>query len=116
MTSVASSPATCVSSNSSDPHKLCGDHLSRSLPCVGLIINDGKDLALSTADTIEARLKGAGYDVVRASSAAGMVGFANPEQHLRSKGHVACVPPNFEAGMDMAMVLGAMEPCCRPPG
>ena len=53
MTSVASSPATCVSSNSSDPHKLWGDHLSRSLPCVGLIINDGKDLALSTADTIE---------------------------------------------------------------
>lgn len=106
MTSVASSPATCVSSNSSDPHKLWGDHLSRSLPCVGLIINDGKDLALSTADTIEARLKEAGYDVLRASSAAGMVGFANPEQHLRSKGHVACVPPHFEAGMDMAMVLG----------
>ena len=76
------------------------------MPCVGLIVNDGKDLALATADAIETRLRGAGYDVVRASSAGGMVGFANPDQHLRTLGHAACVPANFEAGMAMALVLG----------
>ncbi|MFZ9974962.1 MAG: NAD(+) kinase, partial [Vulcanococcus sp.] len=46
------------------------------MPCVGLIVNDGKDLALATADAIEARLSRSGYDVLRASSSAGMVGFA----------------------------------------
>ena len=76
------------------------------MPCVGLIVNDGKDLALATADSIEARLRGAGYDVLRASSASGMVGFANPDQHLRAKGHAACVPAGFEPSMAMAMVLG----------
>ena len=76
------------------------------MPCVGLIINDGKDLALATADAIEARLRDAGYEVVRASSSAGMVGFANPYQHLRVKGHAACVPPGFDPSMAMAMVLG----------
>ena len=76
------------------------------MPCVGLIINDGKDLALATADAIEARLRDAGYEVVSASSSAGMVGFANPDQHLRVKGHAACVPPGFDPSMAMAMVLG----------
>ena len=71
------------------------------MPCVGLIVNDGKDLALATADSIETRLRAAGYDVLRASSSGGMVGFANPDQHLRAKGHAACVPPNFKAGMKL---------------
>ena len=61
---------------------------------------------MATADAIEARLRDAGYDVVRASSSAGMVGFANPDQHLRVKGHAACVPPGFDPSMAMAMVLG----------
>jgi NAD+ kinase len=76
------------------------------VPCVGLIVNDGKDLALSTAEAIERRLRSAGYDVLRASSAGGMVGFANPDQHLRTLGHTACVPSNFKPGMAMALVLG----------
>jgi NAD+ kinase len=115
MTSAACSPQTCVSWNSSDqirraPIKSAdlqsAVRQSQSLPCVGLIINDGKDLALATADAIEARLRDAGYEVVRASSSAGMVGFANPDQHLRVKGHAACVPPGFDPSMAMAMVLG----------
>ncbi|MFZ9849120.1 MAG: NAD(+) kinase [Vulcanococcus sp.] len=76
------------------------------MPCVGLIVNDGKDLALATAERIEGHFRSAGYDVVRASSAGGMVGFANPDQHLRTHGHTACVPANFKPGMAMAMVLG----------
>ena len=73
---------------------------------IGLIINDGKPLALDTASVIEARLQQAGLDTVRASSASGVVGFANPDQHLRSRGHTACVPAVFDAGLDLAIVLG----------
>ncbi len=65
------------------------------MPCAGLIVNDGKDLAIETADRIEARLTEAGWDVVRASSSGGMVGFANPDQSLRLLGYAACVPPGF---------------------
>ena len=76
------------------------------MPRVGLIVNDGKDLALATAEAIESRLQAAGLEVVRVSSAGGVVGFANPDQHLRAKGYTACVPPSFEDGVDLALVLG----------
>ncbi|MFN9620121.1 MAG: NAD(+) kinase [Synechococcaceae cyanobacterium] len=76
------------------------------MPRVGLIINDGKELALATADTIERRLADAGFSVVRVSSAGGVVGFANPDQHLRTKGYAACVPAGFDAEMALALVLG----------
>ena len=73
---------------------------------VGLIVNDGKALALATAATIQARLEAAGLEVVRVSSSGGVVGFANPDQHLRARGYAACVPPGFDAEMSMALVLG----------
>ncbi len=76
------------------------------MPCVGLIVNDGKNLALSTADRIQSHLEQHGYGVVRASSAGGMVGFANPDQHMRSRGYSACVPTGFHPEMDLAIVLG----------
>jgi NAD+ kinase len=78
----------------------------RSVPRVGLIVNDGKDLAVSTADTIESRLAIHGYEVVRVSSSGGMVGFANPDQHLRTRGYSACVPPGFSEELELAIVLG----------
>ncbi|MDP5122542.1 MAG: NAD(+) kinase, partial [Cyanobium sp. MAG_04] len=76
------------------------------MPRVGLIVNDGKDLALSTADAIEARFTAAGYGVVRVSSSGGMVGFANPDQHLRTRGYAACVPAGFDRDLSLAVVLG----------
>ena len=76
------------------------------MPRVGLIVNDGKDLALSTADAIEARFTAAGYAVVRVSSSGGMVGFANPDQHLRTRGYAACVPAGFDRDLSLAVVLG----------
>jgi NAD+ kinase len=78
----------------------------RSVPRVGLIVNDGKDLAVSTADAIESRLAGHGYEVLRVSSSGGMVGFANPDQHLRTRGYSACVPPGFSEELELAIVLG----------
>jgi NAD+ kinase len=76
------------------------------VPRAGLIVNDGKDLAVATADAIEARLAAAGYSVARVSSAGGMVGFANPDQHLRSRGYSACVPASFSEDLALAVVLG----------
>ncbi len=76
------------------------------MPRIGLIVNDGKPLAEQTADTIQQRLEAAGQEVVRASSAGGMVGFANPDQHLRMLGYSACVPEGFDASMALAIVLG----------
>jgi len=78
----------------------------RSVPRVGLIVNDGKDLAVSTADTIQIRLAERGYEVLRVSSSGGMVGFANPDQHLRTRGYSACVPPGFCEELELAIVLG----------
>ena len=76
------------------------------MPRVGLIVNDGKELALATADAIERRFRAAGHEVVRASSAGGMVGFANPDQHLRIQSYNACVPGNFDRDLKLAVVLG----------
>jgi NAD+ kinase len=76
------------------------------VPRVGLIVNDGKDLAVSTADAIEGRLADHGYEVLRVSSSGGMVGFANPDQHLRTLGYSACVPPGFSEELELAIVLG----------
>lgn len=76
------------------------------MPRVGLIVNDGKNLAVTTGDTIEARLRKAGMEVVRVSSSGGMVGFANPDQYLRTRGFAACVPASFAADLSLALVLG----------
>jgi NAD+ kinase len=76
------------------------------VPCVGLIVNDGKAVAVRTADAIEARFTAAGSTVVRVSSSGGMVGFANPDTHLRSLGYTACVPSSFHPQMQLAVVLG----------
>ena len=76
------------------------------MPKVGLIVNDGKPLAVETAQVIQERLERADHAVVRASSSGGMVGFANPDQHLRMLGYNACVPEGFDPSMALAIVLG----------
>ena len=60
------------------------------MPRIGLIFNDGKELAHKTALRIHNLLEEAGYIVVRASSEGGMVGFANPDQHVRTLGYNTC--------------------------
>ena len=76
------------------------------MPRLGLIVNDGKELAVNTALTIQKRLEKAGYEVIRASSSGGMVGFANPDQHMRTLGYKSCVPDGFDSSMSLAIVLG----------
>ena len=38
------------------------------MPLIGLIVNDGKPLAVQTADAIQQKLAEAGHQVIRASS------------------------------------------------
>ncbi len=76
------------------------------MPSAGLIFNDGKELALKTALSIQNLLEKSGYKVVRASSSGGMLGFANPDQHMRTLGYNACVPEGFNSSMQLAVVLG----------
>ncbi|KGG12022.1 MULTISPECIES: NAD(+) kinase [Prochlorococcus] len=76
------------------------------MPKLGLIVNDGKELAVEIALTIQKKCEESGYEVVRASSSGGMVGFANPDQHMRMLGYSACVPDGFDSSMKLAIVLG----------
>ena len=76
------------------------------MPRVGLIVNDGKELALETALLIQERLTKAGHKVIRANSSGGMTGFANPDNHMRMLGYNACVPNGFDSSMAFAIVLG----------
>ena len=76
------------------------------MPLLGLIVNDGKELAIEAAITIKQKLQEAGYQILRVSSSGGMVGFANPDQHMRMLGYNACVPEGFNSSMLLAIVLG----------
>ena len=76
------------------------------MPYIGLIVNDGKVLAVETGNRLQQKLENAGYEVIRASSSGGLVGFANPDQHMRMLGYNACVPDGFDEKMTLAIVLG----------
>ncbi len=72
----------------------------------GLIVNDAKELAVKTAISVQIKLENSGYEVVRVSSSGGMVGFANPDQHMRPLGYSNCVPEVFNSPIEFAIVLG----------
>jgi len=76
------------------------------VPRVGLIVNDGKELAVKTAKTFQKKLEDSGFEVVRVSSAGGLLGFANPDQYMSSQGYNSCVPDDFDSSILLAVVLG----------
>ena len=76
------------------------------MPRVGLIVNDGKELAVKTAKTFQKKLEDSGFEVVRVSSAGGLLGFANPDQYMSSQGYNSCVPDDFDSSILLAVVLG----------
>ncbi len=76
------------------------------MPSAGLIVNDGKPLAVQTAITVQKKLEESNFEVIRVSSSGGLVGFANPDQHMRPLGYTACVPEGFNSSISFAIVLG----------
>ena len=76
------------------------------MPRVGLIVNDGKKLAVETAKNIQSTLEKEGCEVLKVSSSGGLIGFANPDQHMSTHDYRSCVPDEFNSSMDLAIVLG----------
>ena len=76
------------------------------MPRVGLIVNDGKELAVKTAKTFQKKLEDSGFEVVRVSSAGGLLGFINPDQYMSSQGYNSCIPDGFDSSILFAVVLG----------
>ena len=76
------------------------------MPRVGLIVNDGKELAVKTAKTFQKKLEDSGFEVIRVSSAGGLLGFINPDQYMSSQGYNSCVPDGFDSSILFAVVLG----------
>ena len=76
------------------------------MPRVGLIVNDGKELAVKTAKTFQKKLEDSGFEVVRVSSAGGLLGFTNPDQYMSSQGYNSCIPDGFDSSIMFAVVLG----------
>ena len=65
-----------------------------------------KNLLLKLQVVWRKKLEKSNYEVVRVSSSGGMVGFANPDQHVRPLGYTNCVPEGFDSSMEFAIVLG----------
>jgi len=76
------------------------------VPRVGLIVNDGKELAVKTARTFQKKLEDSGFEVIRVSSAGGLLGFANPDKYMSSQGYNSCIPDGFDSSILLAVVLG----------
>ena len=76
------------------------------MPRVGLIVNDGKELAVKTAKTFQKKLEVSGFEVVRVSSAGGLLGFINLDQYMSSQGYNSCIPDGFDSSILFAVVLG----------
>ncbi len=76
------------------------------MPRVGLIVNDGKELAVKTAKTFQKKLEDSGFEVVRVSSAGGLLGFTNPDQYMSLQGYNSCIPDGFDSSILFAVVLG----------
>ena len=76
------------------------------MPRVGLIVNDGKELAVKTAKTFQKKLEDSGFEVVRVSSAGGLLGFTNPDQYMSAQGYNSCIPDGFDSSILFAVVLG----------
>jgi len=76
------------------------------VPRVGLIVNDGKELAVETAKTFQKKLEDSGFEVIRVSSVGGLLGFANPDQYMSSQGYNSCIPDGFDSSILFAVVLG----------
>ena len=63
----------------------------------GLIVNDGKELAVQTASSVQKKLEKSNYEVVRVSSLAEWLVLLILDQHVRPLGYTNCVPDGFDS-------------------
>lgn len=76
------------------------------VPKVGIIYNDIKPVAQQVALEWQEKLEGQGLEVVLATGAGGILGYSSPERPMCHTPLDSLVPPQFDADMLFALVLG----------
>ncbi|WOD39289.1 NAD(+) kinase [Nodosilinea sp. E11] len=76
------------------------------MPKVGIIYNDVKPVARQIALEWEEKLTGRGYTVILATGMGGILGYSHPDRPVCHTPLDSLVPPNFDADMEFAVVLG----------
>lgn len=76
------------------------------MPKVGIIYNDVKPLACQIAYEWQEKLMALGYDTCLTTGVGGLLGYSSPERPICHTPIDGLVPPNFDAEMEFAMVLG----------
>ncbi|MBW4463467.1 MAG: NAD(+) kinase [Nodosilinea sp. WJT8-NPBG4] len=76
------------------------------MPKVGIIYNDVKPVACQVALEWEEKLTRRGYTVSLATGMGGILGYSHPERPVCHTPLDSLVPPNFDADMSFAVVLG----------
>ncbi len=76
------------------------------MPKVGIIYNDVKPVACQAALEWEEKLTRRGYTVSLATGMGGILGYSQPERPVCHTPLDSLVPPNFDADMSFAVVLG----------
>jgi NAD+ kinase len=72
----------------------------------GIVYNDVKPIACRTAQELKQHLESAGWEVVLATGATGILGYSRPETPACYSEIDSLVPPGFDQGMEFAVVLG----------
>ncbi len=76
------------------------------MPKAGIIYNDVKPIACRAAQDLEDRLTGDGWDVYTATGVGGILGYSGPERPICHTPIESITPPDFDADMEFAVVLG----------
>lgn len=76
------------------------------MPKVGIIYNDVKPVACQAALEWEEKLTRRGYTVSLATGMGGILGYSQPDRPVCHTPLDSLVPPNFDADMSFAVVLG----------
>lgn len=76
------------------------------LPKAGIIYNDDKPIACRTAKDLQEKLVAHGWDVVLATGAGGILGYATPESPVCHTPIDRLIPAGFDQDMRFAIVLG----------
>lgn len=76
------------------------------MPKVGIIYNDIKPTACEVASEWQQKLTASGYTVCLATGMGGILGYSSPDRPVCHTPIESLVPPDFDADMAFALVLG----------
>lgn len=76
------------------------------MPKAGIIYNDQKPLACQATILLQDKLTHAGWDVVTATGAGGILGYSDPTAPICHTPIDSLVPPGFSSELEFAVVLG----------